>query len=200
MSPLYWSILLLIAAMIVMALELFVPSGGVLGFLAAASCIGSIVVAFQAGPGAGVTMLLATALLLPIVLAAAIKVWPRTPFGRLIIQKAPTRDEVLPEERDLTPLIGRQGTARTPMLPSGVVAIGDEQFEAMTRGEALEAGDRVEVVGLSTKWLVVRRAVAQAAAEEPAQADQPPEPQDAGDDLAKSLENLELGSLDDPAS
>ena len=101
MGPLYWSILLMIAALIVMALELFVPSGGVLGFLAAASCIGSIVVAFQGGPTMGVAMLLVAALLLPAVLAMAVKIWPRTPFGKLVIQKAPSQEDMLPERRDL---------------------------------------------------------------------------------------------------
>ena len=49
MDALLWSILLLLLGLALIALEVFVPSGGVLGVLAALALIASIVVAFSGG-------------------------------------------------------------------------------------------------------------------------------------------------------
>ena len=59
-DALLWSILLLALGLGLIALELLVPSGGVLGILAALAIIASIAVAFSGGWVTGVIMLVAT--------------------------------------------------------------------------------------------------------------------------------------------
>ena len=98
MSFLLWALLLLLAGCIFLALEFFVPSSGTLGVLAALSFVGAIVLAFMAGPGYGTATFIAVLVIVPSACILAVKYWPDTPIGRMIlIQRPESPDEVLPE-------------------------------------------------------------------------------------------------------
>ena len=158
-DALLWSILLLVLGLGLIALELFVPSGGVLGILAALAIIASIAVAFSGGWVTGVIMLVATMLILPLALAAAIHYWPRTPIGRMILLETPqSEEEVLPdrpEHRKLQDLIGKCGVAKTKMLPSGAVVIDGRVYDAIGEGMAIDPGQPVRVTAVRTNRIVV---------------------------------------------
>lgn len=196
MDPLLWSIFLLIAALALIVFELFVPSGGVLSFLAAAAAVASIAVAFAAGPRQGMTMLVVTTVLVPVVLGSAIRWWPHTPIGRLILIHRPeSPDDVLPdtdEYRGLKPLIGKLGTARTKMLPSGSVTIDGRTLDAVTEGMPIEEGQTIKVVDVRTNRIVVRASSEQ-------QPDVRPAPSVAAEDpLSRPIDALGLEGLDEP--
>ena len=158
-DALLWSIVLLLLGVGLIALELFIPSGGILGILAALAIIASLAVAFSGGWVLGVSMLLATLLILPLVLAAAIHYWPRTPIGRLIMLETPQiEDEVLsdtPQHRQLKDLIGKRGTAKTKMLPSGAIVIEGRVYDAFSEGMAIDPGQPVRVTAVRTNRLAV---------------------------------------------
>lgn len=160
MEPLVWSILLLVAGLAIIALEVFVPSAGVLSCLAALTILASIVVAFLGGVGQGLIMLVVTSLILPVVIAAAIRWWPHTPIGRLVLIERPeSPDDVLPETesyRGLRSLIGHFGVAKTKMLTSGTVRIDGRTYDAISEGMPVEAGQRIKVVDVRTNRIVVR--------------------------------------------
>jgi membrane-bound ClpP family serine protease len=66
---------------------------------------------------------------------------------------------VLPDTegyRGLKDLIGKRGTARGTMLPSGIVVINGKPYDAVSEGTPIEAGQTVLVVSVSTQRLVVR--------------------------------------------
>lgn len=194
MDALFWSIILLIAGIGLIGLEIFIPSGGVLGILSVLAVLGSIVVAF-AGPGGGmgvgITMLTVTAVIIPLVIAAIIRWWPLTPIGRRIVLHTPeSEDEVLPQTEEherLRSLIGRRGVAKTKMYPSGVVLIDGEPYDAVGEGMAIEPGQPIRVIAMRTKRIVVT-------------ADSPdgPPPTDEPDVLAQPADTLGLESLEDP--
>ena len=81
MDPLFWPILLLVLGLALIVLEFFVPSAGVLSFLAATSIIGAIVLAFMAGTQYGVIMLGVTTVVIPMILVAAVRWWPDNPWA-----------------------------------------------------------------------------------------------------------------------
>ena len=87
MEPLYWSIILLGIGIAVVVLELFVPSAGVLGVVAAVCFVSGIVLGFFSSFQAGFIMLIITLLLVPILLMVMVKIWPSTPIGRRILMK-----------------------------------------------------------------------------------------------------------------
>ena len=154
------AIALLLLGFIFLVLEFFVPSGGALGTLCALSLLAAIVVGFMAGPWTGATILAIEAVFVPAALAAAVKWWPETPVGRMILIPLPkSPDDVLPETenyRGLKHLIGKRGTARGLMLPSGIVLIDNRPYDAVSEGMTIEAGQNVLVVAVSTQRLVVR--------------------------------------------
>ncbi len=158
-DALLWAIVLLLVGLGLIALELFTPSGGVLGILAALAILGSLAVGFSNGWVTGVSLLLATLVILPVVLALAIHYWPRTPIGRLILLDTPRGDdEMLPEtaaSRQLRDLIGRRGVAKTKMLPSGAVLIDGRVYDALSEGMAVDPGQAIRVTAIRTNRLVV---------------------------------------------
>ena len=86
MNPLLWVIALLAVGLIVMVLEVFVPSGGVLGFVSVAALLAAIATAFmELGPMAGMTVLAITVISVPAVLGLAFRWFPETPLGRRVL-------------------------------------------------------------------------------------------------------------------
>src|SRR3972149_2051122 len=93
-DPLAWSILLMLVGCVVLVLEVFIPSGGILAVLSAAAFVGSILLAFQRGPVTGFSFVMTTIVLVPAVLVLAFKIWPKTRIGKAFMGELPTEEEV----------------------------------------------------------------------------------------------------------
>lgn len=196
MEPLVWSICLLIAAIALLALELFIPSGGLLSFLAAVAALASIVVAFTDGPRTGLLMLVVTLIIVPIVLTSAVRLWPQTPIGRLILIARPDDpDDVLPETeeyRGLKSLIGKVGRCKSKMLPSGDIVIDGRTYDAVSEGMAIDIDATVKVVAVRTNRIVVRTT------EEPIASTAPLPASEAPDVLSQPIDSLGIEGFDEP--
>lgn len=154
-----WALILLAFGMFCLVLEFFVPSSGVLGMLCALSLIGAIVLGFMSGTTTGAALLLGILMIVPAFLFAAIHYWPETSIGKMILNEPAHADEVLPETpsyRGLRDLVGKRGTAKSLMLPGGIVQIEGKNYDAISEGTPIEPGQRVLVVQISTQRLVVR--------------------------------------------
>ena len=143
-----------------MVLEVFIPSGGVLGFLSIVSLLAAVVMAFTTGGMAtGVAVLAGVCGAVPLVLGAAFRVFPRTPLGRRVLPPPPAAEDVVPDverRRQLRGLVGRMGRAAADMLPWGTVSVDGATHEAVSDGAAIGAGTEIEVVGVQGAALVVR--------------------------------------------
>lgn len=160
MDAVFWAILLVVLGVIIVCCEVFVPSGGVLAIFSTLCLVGAIWVGFQAGPGTGLLVIASELVIVPLVIAAAFKIWPKTPIGRRVLGTLPTEDEVMPDTepyRAYRALVGNYGRARTPMRPSGDIVIGGRTYDAISEGAAIEAGESVKVVAVRTNRIVVRR-------------------------------------------
>lgn len=160
MSPLVWSILLLVLGLVFLILEFLIPSGGALGVLCALSFLAAIIVGFIAGPWTGAIVLLAECIIVPASVSAAVRWWPDTPIGKLmLIQRPRTSDEVLPETvayRGLKDLVGRRGQSKGLMMPGGSVIIDGKTYDAVSEGQPIDPHQPIIVVGVSTQRLVIR--------------------------------------------
>ena len=145
MSLLLWALLLLLAGCAFLALEFFVPSSGTLGVLAALSFVAAIVLAFMAGPVYGTVTFLAVLAIVPTACFLAVKYWPETPIGRMMLIQSPANpDEVLPETeayRGMQHLVGKHGIAKSLMMPGGVVEIDRKSYDAVERLHGHRAGN-----------------------------------------------------------
>ena len=192
MEPLIWPLFLLLLALLFMGLELMIPSGGVLAVLAGVSACASIYVGFLYGPWYGLAAITMVLILVPIATVIALRVWPHTPIGRRLFLP-PTRsdDDVLPQDpyyHELQVLKGKFGTAKSKMLPSGAVRIEGKTYDAVSRGNPIEAGDPIQVVAIRANHVVV----APASREEWSRAVNEKEA------MSQSLESLGIDSSEDP--
>lgn len=189
LDPLAWAAILMLIGLALAILEIFVPSGGVIGFLSILSVLSAIGLAFYRGPWYGVSFLGVAVVALPAVLITALHWWPETTMGRRILLKVPTSDEVLPDfddRRSLKNLLGRVGEARSLMLPSGAVVIDGRSYDALSEGIAIEKGQWVQVVEVRGTRIVVRPT------------DRPPSSPSPDDPLSQPIDTLGIDSLDDP--
>jgi membrane-bound ClpP family serine protease len=160
MSPVFWAAILLLVGLSLVMAEIFIPSGGVIGFLSFASIIAAIVMAFyQSGPTIGIMFLSVSCIAVPAVLAAAFRLLPSTPMGKRLLPDIPSPEDVLPDREDrrrLRLLIGRVGRAKSKMLPSGAVMIDGQTIDAMSEGQPIEAEQPVRVIDVRGTMVVVR--------------------------------------------
>jgi membrane-bound ClpP family serine protease len=159
MDPWVWAILLFALANVFALAEIFFPSAGILGFLAASALLASMVMGFQQNAIVGVLMVIAAILGLPTAIILGFKYWPKTAMGRRVLLAAPTSEEVLPDDPDkemLKSLIGRTGRAKSKMLLSGVIAIDGRTIDAVSESMPIEVGHAVQVVQVRGREVVVR--------------------------------------------
>ncbi len=159
MDPIYWAIVLLVLGILVVLLEFIIPSGGVLGVTAATMLGAGVVVAFMHSVTAGTIALIALAITLPSLFVAFVNIWPSTPLGKRILLGAQSRQDVLPPDHIQTPyekLVGRKGTAKTKMLPSGIILVDGRPYDAVSDGFAIEPGDPIRVIGIRMNRLIIQ--------------------------------------------
>ncbi len=189
MSPIVLAALLLLVGLGLVVLEVFIPSGGILGFLSVVTLMSAIVVAFMQGPAAGFGLLAVAIVALPICLALAFRWWPHTPLGRRILLPVPTSEEVKPNaafRRSLHEMVGKIGYAKSVMLPSGIVMIDSQAVDAVSEGMPIEAGQTVVVIQVRANHIVVRPVVDADLAEKSDQ------------ELSRPVDSLGLGPFDEP--
>lgn len=161
-------------AIVFFALELFVPSGGVLATLCGVSVFGSIASLFAYDTSAGGFALVAYLVAAPFAVVYGIKLWARTPIGRNLIlgstELAQTKgmDEdaaaleaaTLRREQveELRAMIGKRGTVLTTLRPVGIVLIDGTRIDALAESGVIEEGAEIEVVDAYDNQLKVRPA------------------------------------------
>jgi membrane-bound ClpP family serine protease len=198
MDPLLWASLLLLLALALVMLEVFVPSGGVIGVLAALSVLGAVGMAFYRGPATGMTFLAISLVAIPAAMAFALKIWPETPLGRRILPDIPTPEEVLPDNehrRSLVELVGKVGRAKSLMLPSGAAEIAGRTVDALSDGVAIEAGQLVRVLEVRGNRVLVRPASEEEARQVAAASAVPASSDDV---LSQPIDRIGLDPFEDP--
>lgn len=141
-----------------LALELFIPSGGLLGVAAAAALIAAIVIGFMHSLSAGAAIVVGAAVLVPIVVSIGLRIWPSTPIGRRMLTLNPEadarREAELRAEREA--IVGKKGVAKSNLLPSGLIEVDGVRMDAISLGMAIDAGQLVEIVSVSAGKIRVR--------------------------------------------
>lgn len=161
MDPWIWAVLLLVLGLGLAVMEVFIPSGGILGFLACASVVAGIIMGFQQEEPwwVGPAILAAAVVGLPTVVVMAFKYLPKTAVGRRVLLMPPKSEEILPEDPQmarLKGLVGQVARAKCKMLPAGAIIIDGRTVDAVSEGMPIEAGQMVRVVEVRANRVVVR--------------------------------------------
>jgi membrane-bound ClpP family serine protease len=157
MSPLLIAVMCFVAAAVLAAADLLVPSGGALAIASLLAALASIYFAFQSSYQTGVIMLTLILICIPIFIIVALKWWAHTPIGKLVVLKTPPEPDqpVDSEQQQLQELVGQVGVAQSPLMPYGFVKLHGRSYNAMCDSGYVEAGQNVMVNGVQQRNLVV---------------------------------------------
>ena len=152
-------LLLLIVGSAAFFLEVFVPSLGLISVAGIICTVGAILLAFRnQGTTAGLSMIVVALVLIPASLITALRVFPKTRFGRrVMLSQSETQDEgyISQDKRELE-LLGKTGTALTILRPAGMARIEGVKCDVMTEGELIEKGTDVVVRRVEGNRILVR--------------------------------------------
>ena len=149
---------------LLIVLEAFVPSGGILGLTALASAIAGIVFLFKYDTMWGAIGLLGTVILGPMAFLWAVELLPNTPLGRLML--GPTNEEIAQQRAQANKsqmagrdgLLGADGVALTDMRPSGVIEVNGTRHDAIAIGGIIDRDEPVRVTKVDGLTIEVRKA------------------------------------------
>jgi len=141
----------LTAAYLLLLLECFLPTSGILAILSFAFLIAAVTLGFSVGVTAGIFVILIILVLTPLLIRLLIKLWPSTSIGQKILnipQSGRDRKKNPPEFRDCptSPDIDQQGISITNLQPHGIADFGDGGIEVVTQGEFIESGRTIRVL------------------------------------------------------
>jgi membrane-bound ClpP family serine protease len=159
-----WPLICLIVGLVLLISEIFVPSGGVLGILAAGLLGLSLWLSFAHSTALGAKFLGALAVLVPVVAVVGVQLWPHTPVGRRMILRPPTEDDYEPAVPGaaggtrLEHVVGQFGRSVTTLRPSGVVEVAGRRFDALSEDGMIGPGEAVRAIEARGNQLVVRAA------------------------------------------
>ena len=158
-----WGLILLGAAVLLIVVELFVPTAGALSLTAGVLAIAGIICMFKADVVWGISSLLAVLILGPAAFTFGLRIWPSTPLGRRIIG-APSDEEVEKqhaaeeeERRQKDALIGAEGIVLQDLRPIGVVEVNGRRYDARADNRFIQTGSRIRVVQADGLELKVRQ-------------------------------------------
>jgi membrane-bound serine protease (ClpP class) len=149
-------ILLLGLGLVLILAEILFPSFGILSVLATVSVVASIALAFQESSTMGLTFLVVTALLVPFVIVGGMRIFPKSPVGKLMVLDGLSFDSQAGVDSSLGALLGQQGTLDADCRPAGIAHFEGRRVDVVTRGEWVTSGSRVEVVEVQGNRVIVR--------------------------------------------
>lgn len=161
-----WAIILIGLAIVLFILEVFIPSGGIIGLMAALSLIGGVIVLFWINTTLGLFSSLVCIVAIPFAIAAMMKLWPNTPLFRALVLRAPGEDH---EDRDNSSpaartqhdpfqglKVGDQGVSETSLRPVGICRLNNQRQECMADGPMIASGKTVRVTHVDGMQIKVR--------------------------------------------
>jgi len=158
----FYIILLLVVGIILVMMEILLPSGGLLGILSTGAIVGALVLAFREGTGVGFVFLGIAAVLAPAVIIIGFKIFPHTPVGRKMILK-PEVETVAQRGSDgisgenCLHLLNAVGRTVTPLRPSGIAEINGQRYSVITEGQLVDKDTNVVVVCVEGNSIVVEQ-------------------------------------------
>lgn len=151
MDPWFVDIGFYLAGLILIFLELFIPSGGVLGIAAIICIIYSLQSLFSRGQPVAAWSAIA---LTVVYIVFVVRFWlKRVRHSASLSGSVATGRDV---ERARA-LIGRIGVTLTPLRPAGLARIAGERLDVVAGGSFLDANEEISVVEVSGNRIVVRR-------------------------------------------
>jgi membrane-bound ClpP family serine protease len=158
----FWAIISLSLAIILIAAEIFLPSGGLISILMIISYVSAIYCAYMAWWEPNPVLFWGfsgfSVVAIPTTLFLAFVWLEKSAWGKRILLEAPTSDEVTPfaaDELRLKKFIGEKTTTLTPLSPGGMISINGDRIHCYSQGMMIDANQLVKVIGVAGSRLIV---------------------------------------------
>ncbi len=150
----YIALLLLVIGIVLLIIEIFVPSFGILGGLGIIAIIAGIVFTAES-VFQGILMFLGISAILLIVLIISWKYILKNGRSGLILRSVVNKEEI--ELSDLGHLINKVGTALTPLRPSGIADFDGVRLDVLTRGDFVPKGSSIQIIEIIGKKIIIKQ-------------------------------------------
>lgn len=153
------ALLLFTGATIFLFAELFIPAHGLLAIICGLLAIGGVALCFAIGTRTGFVAAIATMIAGPLLLALAVRIYPKSPVGKRVLLRGPSGhaiDRVARESLDLAKFLGQRGTATTILRPAGICDFNGRRIDCMSESQAINRGSTVEVIRVDGTHVYVR--------------------------------------------
>jgi membrane-bound serine protease (ClpP class) len=155
---LIFAVFLYFACAALIVAEVFVPSGGLISVFAIGCLVGGIAIFFHYSVVAGWVGVGIAAVMIPVVLVIAYKMFPKTRFGKSVTLNPPQREQgdAVPDTVQLKELLGAVGVVLTPLRPVGMCDLSGQRVECVAESGYVDKGKKVKVIDVESTQLTVR--------------------------------------------
>lgn len=150
------SLVLFVLGLILLVCELFVPSFGILGILGSGALIAGVVMAAFNTSSALISLGIAFAAALIVVIIVAKIFQRRGIWNRFILKDQLTTEQGYVSAETKESLLHKQGISLTPLRPSGSVIIDGERIDVVTEGSFIAANRQVIVSKIDGTRVIVQ--------------------------------------------
>lgn len=160
MSPIVLAVFLQLLAAVVLIAEVIIPSGGLLGMLAAGLIGYSLYSVFtEVSANTGYLFIVVDVVTLPVIILFGLKMLARSPAA--LKTELSSESGVTSQSMELGTFLGKTGTAVSDLRPSGVAEIDNQRVDVVSRGEYINKGAKVVVTAVTGNQIIVEETPAE---------------------------------------
>ena len=155
---LIFAIFLFFVCAVLLVIEIFVPSFGLLTLSALACLAGGIGIFFRQGMVTGWIGVGIAVVLVPVVWVIVYRMFPNTSFGKVVTLKGPKREkgDAIADTPQLSELVDKAGVVISPLRPVGICDFSGERVECVAESGYVDRGKNVKVIHVEGTQVTVR--------------------------------------------
>jgi membrane-bound ClpP family serine protease len=150
---------LVLLGLILLAAEIFLPTGGILFVLAIGALVAGIAMSFYHDVTEGLILLAAVFVVIPVAGPILLHLMPRTTMGRKLFLEATEEDAsmaLMPVILELEQLRGRYGKTVSSLRPAGITEFDGRRVDTLSEGDMIDPGQWVRCVDVKAGRVIVR--------------------------------------------
>ncbi|MFA6009602.1 MAG: NfeD family protein [Desulfobacteraceae bacterium] len=156
MNNLAFPIILQLVGILVIIVEVIVPTGGILAILSMGLIGGSLFLVFsKASLVTGYIFVVADLIVIPMSIFLGFKLLAKS--SAALKRSLSKEDGVQSQSPELEMYMGLEGIAATDLRPSGVAVIEGKRLDVVSRGEYLERSSNVVVIAVTGNQIIVSK-------------------------------------------
>lgn len=153
------TILTFIMGITLLALEIFIPSFGIIGIIGIALTGYSVIDSFE-NSTTGILILVVSAIAIILTVTIYVKLgFSRDLFDRLILNNTNSKSRGYNSKVDHSKLVGLTGISKSILRPTGRIAIGENVYDAKSMSDFIAKDTEIEVVAIKDGHIIVKEKI-----------------------------------------